>query len=239
MCGGKVKKLADKVGSSIKEGAAQLDPTTETGLANLATGGLYGSLNHTASMASKIGEESERTDETEAEKAAAEVAAKEYDFARQLDFVKDEYRTRVDRLGSKEMQSSVMGRANIGAQSQVKAAADNTQLGLSTTGIDPSSGRATSTMNKVQSSGANAIGLSQAESAFALDSAHLEGQNNSIAMALGEKTKAVAGLSDIAHGANNLAIQEANRDFNNKAATNSAIGTAVGMGTNAYINRDK
>lgn len=236
MCGGKVKKLADKAGSSIKKGAAQLDPTTTEGLLNISTMGTYGAVKNGAG---RLNKKEKEPGETEAEKAAAEVAAKEYDFARQLDFVKDEYRTRVDRLGSKEMQSSVMGRANIGAQSQVKAAADNTQLGLSTAGIDPSSGRATSTMNKVQSSGANAIGLSQAESAFALDSAHLEGQNNSIAMALGEKTKAVAGLSDIAHGANNLAIQEANRDFNNKAATNSAIGTAVGMGTNAYINRDK
>lgn len=235
MCGGKIKELADEAADETGKLVSQIDPTTETGLANLATGGLYGSVTHTGEMLEKLSEEPERPGETEAEKAAADVAVKEHDFARELDFVKDEYRDRVDRLGTEEMQNAVKGTANINAQSQVNNASNSVNLNLQQKGIDPSSGRATSTNTVIDSSGGEALGLSDAESSFALDSAHLEGKNNSVAMALGEKTKAIAGLQDIASGANSLASAKAKKDFNDKAATSSAVGTATGLGLSAYL----
>src|SRR5690606_15227533 len=111
------------------------------------------------------------------------------------------------------------------------------RIGLAQAGIDPSTGRAAAHMTAGQDAAGNAAGRAQGEAAFALDSAHLEGQNNRIAMAMGEKTKAVAGLQDIAAGANAKAIDEARNKFNNKAAIGAAIGTGVGMVGQHYIGK--
>ena len=225
---GKAKKAVKKVGKSVSKGLSQIDPTTKEGLLNISTMGTYGMANE-ASERLGLGKGPE--------KAAADVAVKEYDFARQMDFVKDEYANRVERLGSEQMQDAVSGRANIDAQNQSSDLAGQVQTGLAQIGVDPSSGRSSSTMTAVQDATGQAVGNAQAESEFALDSAHLEGQNNRIAMAMGEKTKAVAGLQDIAQGANQLAAQKAFGKFNSKAATSAASGTAAGMAGQAYMNR--
>jgi hypothetical protein len=237
MCGGKIKQVADSGSKHVKKGLAQIDPTTKEGLANLATGGMYGA--HKNIYDKLKNKEDGTSGETESEKAAGDVAIAEYDFAREMDFLKDEYASRVERLGTEQMQNAVMGRANVDAQKQVGAMVDNTENALHQSGIDPSSGRATSTMTDATIAGGDALGNSKSQAAFALDSAHLEGKNNRIAMAMGEKTKAVAGLQDIAAGSNRLAINKANNKFNDDAANQQAIGTAVGMGSQAYLGRKK
>ena len=233
---GKAKKAVKKVGKSVSKGLSQIDPTTKEGLLNISTMGTYGMANE-ASERLGLGKGPEKPKESSSEKAAAEVAVKEYDFARQMDFVKDEYANRVERLGSEQMQDAVSGRANIDVQNQGNDLAGQVQTGLAQVGVDPSSGRSSSAMTAVQDATGQAVGNAQAESEFALDSAYLEGQNNRIAMAMGEKTKAVAGLQDIAQGANQLAAQKAFGKFNSKAATSAALGTAAGMAGQAYMNR--
>lgn len=222
----------------VKKGLSQIDPTTKDGLANLATGGLYGASRNASRRLEGLMKGPEEPGETESEKAAADTAVKEYDFARQLDFVKDEYAARVERMGTDEMQNAVSGRANIDAQRQVGGLADAAELSMQQQGVDPSSGRANSIMTSATAAGGDAIGGAQAESEFALDSAHLEGKNNRIAMAMGKKTKAVAGLQDIAEGANRLSIDKARNKFNSKAATSAALGTAAGLGASYLQNRE-
>jgi hypothetical protein len=232
----KVKKFFDDGADSVKKGLSQIDPTTKEGLLNISTMGTYGMTKHSISQASP---KEERPGETESEKAAADVAVQEHDFAREMDFVKDEYETRVERLGKKEMQNAVTGRANVDAQKQTNIMAKQVSDGLTMNGIDPSSGRAVSTMTDVQTSSGEAVGNAKSQASFALDNSHLESKNNRIAMALGEKTKAVAGLQDIAAGANKLAINKAHNKFNSNAANSEAVGTAVGMGSQAYLGREK
>lgn len=233
---GKVKSGFKSVTKAVDKGLTKIDPTTKTGLANLVTGGSYGAhknaLNKMKSKESIAGS-------SNSERAGAEVAISEHDFAREMDFVKDEYATRVERLGTKQMQDAVSGRANIDAQNQVNTLSSNTMNNLNQSGIDPSSGRAVSTMTNVDAASGDAIGNAHSQSRFALDSSHLEGKNNRIAMAMGEKTKAVAGLQDIAAGANRVAINKANNRFNNNAANAQAIGSAAGMAGQAYIGRDR
>lgn len=236
---GKVKKGLSNAGKSLSKGVSQFDPTTKEGLLNIATYGQYGMAKEALERSglSKLGKGPDKPKESKSEKAAANIAAKEYDFARQLDFVKDEYASRVERLGTDEMQDAVSGRVNIDAQKQTAGLAEAAEAGMQQQGVDPSSGRSAATMTNVTAASGESIGRTQAESEFALDSAHLEGQNNRIAMAMGEKTKAVAGLQDIARGANAKSIQKARNKFNDKAATSAAIGTAAGMGVSYYQNK--
>ena len=233
---GKVKSGFKSVTKSVDKGLKQIDPTTKTGLANLATGGMYG-VNKNAFDRLTPGEEKQKP--SDQEKAAGEVAIKEYDFAREMDFVKDEYANRIERLGSNQMQNSVMGRANISAQTAANNYMNEQAGQLQAGGVDPSSGRAVTAMTSATANAGDAIGNAKSQSQFALDNAYLEGRNNRIAMAMGEKTKAVAGLQDIAAGANAMAINKANNRFNSNAANAQAIGTAVGMGSQAYLGRDK
>ncbi len=233
---GKVKSGIKRVRNSVSNGLSQIDPTTKDGLLNISTMGTYGMAQHAISSASH---KEERPGETQSEKAAADVAIQEHDFAREMDFVKDEYETRVERLGKKQMQDAVTGRANVDAQKHTNTMSKQVADGLAMNGVDPSSGRSVTTMTDVQTSSGDAIGNAKSQAAFALDNAHLEGKNNRIAMALGKKTKAVAGLQDIAAGANQMSINKAKNDFNSNAANSAAVGSAVGMASQAYLNRDE
>ncbi len=176
--------------------------------------------------------------ETEAEKASAEVAAKEYDFARRLDFLKDEYAERVERLGSRSMQSTIAGKANVNGQISSAQMRDQTNTKLNSAGIDPSSGRALSTNNALAAAVGEANGRGQGESQFALDNSYLRGKQNRIAMDMGDKTSAVAGLQDIAEAANIEAINDARNEFNSKAATAGAVGSMVGLGASSMNKPD-
>lgn len=176
-------------------------------------------------------------EETASEKLAADVAAKEYNFARKLDFVKDEYASRVAALDTEQAESNITGKANIDAQNQVSGLSQQVQLQQMAQGVDPSSGRASAAAASLQSASGDAVGRAQGESAFALKSSALEGMNNRISMAMGEKTKAVAGLQDIARGANDVAINKAYNKFNNRAAGMEAVGSAVGMAGQALAKK--
>lgn len=167
--------------------------------------------------------------ETADQKAAAEVAVDQYDFAREMDFVKEAYESKIDKLGSEKTKALVRGKANIAGQRSLSDVAKGASSNLNSSGVDPSSGRATTTNGEVYNAGGNAIGRGMSESEFATDTAYIDSRSNRIAMAMDEKTKAVAGLQDIADSAERTAINDSFNKFNSKAATNSAIGTAAGL----------
>lgn len=236
---GKLKKAAKKIGrkvdKTIDKTARAFDPRTSDGLKNIATGGAYGVTKELGGAAKNaLGGDTEGPKETEAEKEAARVASKEFEFARQMDFVKDEYAKRVEKLGSKPMQDSIIGKANLNSQNLSKNLNDRANQELQSSGIDPSSGRGTSTVNRASTVSASAAGESRGESAFALDNSHLQGKQNRIAMAMGDKTDAVQGLQEIAGRSNQEAIDDAVNSFNSGKATAEAIGTGAGLAFSHY-----
>lgn len=185
-----------------------------------------------------MGKKAPKVKETESEKTAAQVAKKQYDFARSLDFVRDEYESRIKQLDSISAERGITGKANLGAQQVAGHLNEQANTAMQQQGIDPSSGKALSAQQQITDISGDATGRAQAEAAFAQKSAALEGMNNRIAMALGEKTQAVAGLQDIAAGSQQLAAQRAANKLGNKQALMGAVGTAAGFGASGLANGD-
>lgn len=186
-----------------------------------------------------MGSKAPEVKETENEKMAAIISRKEYEFARQLDPIKELYEERIAQLDGKAAENNITGLANIGAQNsinQAKISQNTTQQQL---GVDPSSGRAISEKSELSNAAIDSVGRSQSEAAFAQKSAALEGMNNRIAMALGEKTKAVAGIQDIASSSQRQAIARLENKLGNKAALSGAIGTGLGLAASYGLDKFK
>ena len=228
MCGGKVGGAVDKVADKAKQGLSNIDPTTSEGLSNIATGGLAGGMLGIG-LDDLLGGGAPEQEETASEKINARVAAQKYNMARDLDFVRDEYKQRVENLASGTARQAAVGRANIGAQAAGGQAHQATMQALRGRRVDPSSNAGMAALDAAARATGEASGRAGAESAFAVDTIAGQHQQNVIAQALGDQAAAVAGLSDIAHRANEAARQKAFGKHNARAARTEAIGTAVGL----------
>lgn len=175
---------------------------------------------------------------TAAENAQAQVAIKQYNLSRELNYVRDQYKSAVDQLDSDGTKGMIAGRANLMAQKAGGAQERAVFQQLASAGIDPSSGRGQTAMAAASNATGSAVGRSQGESLFALKTAALNGRSNVIAQALGKSADASTGLSSVADNAGKLAAANAQEAFNSHAATTSAIGTAAGLGLSAYNNRE-
>lgn len=220
---------------AVKKGLSKIDPTTSDGRKNLLTGGLVGGV--TGVGEKLLGGDKPKSEMTEADRAAADVAIKQYDAARKLDFVDDEYANRIERFGTQKYNDYV---ASKGARAGVKAlseASDSLSDSMQQRGIDPSSGAASALRTGLQSAGGKGAGLAIGEARFNTDTMYMGGRSNRSAMALGDATQAVIGLNDIAGQATQRANAEAFNKFNSDAAMSNAIGTAAGLGLSYYNNR--
>ncbi|MFL0806737.1 MAG: hypothetical protein K6L60_05570 [Oceanobacter sp.] len=230
MCGGKVGQVADSVGSKVSDGLSNIDPTTKDGLINLATGGVGGGMLGLSTLSGGLlGGDKPKQDETAAEKTNAAIAAEKYNLARDLDFVRDEYKSRVDQLDSDSARGAAVGRANIGAQASGGLVVNQAKASMRSRGVGPDSGAGLAGLDSIAMATGEASGRAGAESAFAVDTIAGHHKQNVIAQAIGDQSVAVAGLSDIAHRANAQAASSAQAAHNSRAATMSAIGTGAGL----------
>ena len=172
---------------------------------------------------------SQKQKETKAERANSEIAAEKYNLARDLDFVRDEYKSRVDQLDSDAARGAAVGRANVAAQASGGLVMNQAKASLSSRGVGPGSGAGLAGLDSISMATGEASGRAGAESAFAVDTIAGHHKQNVIAQAIGDQTVAVAGLSDIAHRANAQAANRAQVAHNSRAATMSAIGTGAGL----------
>jgi hypothetical protein len=176
---------------------------------------------------------------TAAENEQAKVALQKYNLSRELSYVRDQYRDSVDQLDSSNARSAMAGRANVAAQAVNSQAAQNIAASNRSAGIDPSSGRGLAATTSVAGAAGANTGRAQSESLFALKTAALQGKENSIAQALGQETRATAGLQDIAAQSVQNAANNAYGAFNSRAATSSALGSVAGAGLSSYLNQEQ
>lgn len=214
-------------------GLSDLDPTNTENWSKLdPTSGdnIWSGLDDTISNGLDGIGQSDEVEETDSEKAYAEVAAAQYNFARDLDFVRDAYKSDVDNLDSAGMKDATAGRSNVNAQSQIADA----RRSVASSGLDPSNGQGLALNSSLNRSAGDAIGSAQGESKFALDTVAYQNKENVIAQAMGDSVEAANGLGDIADQSAALAASKAYSNFNSKAATSSAAGNIAGAGLAYY-----
>ena len=151
---------------------------------------------------------------TETEKAAADVAVQEYDFARKMDGVKSEYESRIERLGTEGYRDYTKAKVGRKAVAGRGVASESVDESLRARGVDPSSGASSSVRSDLSAAAGDSIGRGKGEAEFSADTAYLGGKSNRVKMALGEKTEAVVGLNDIANISNQESINESYSKFN-------------------------
>lgn len=176
---------------------------------------------------------------TEAEWAAYEDAKQKWELSKELQVVKDSYKQDVEKMGTSEAQNKVTGLANIAAQNQSNDLINAGLSSVTSRGVNPSSGAYLSASQGLSDAGADMVGNAQQKAAYDAESAHLQGQQNVINMALGESVQASQGLNAIADNAVAKANAQAKNRFNEHAANTAAIGNAAGLAIGAFNNRSK
>ncbi|MBQ4672864.1 hypothetical protein J4G66_03170 [Aeromonas dhakensis] len=172
--------------------------------------------------------------ETEAQKAAADVASEQWSlYKNDLQQYEDLFMDKVDNLNSEGEYDKLAGAAALGtAQSfgEVRAGmADSLAAG----GVDPTSGKYQSAMSNLESDQA----LSQTDTTNRAQSSqqdrYVAGLKDVVSIGAGQKAEALAGMGDVASTSLRKATSDAQLSFQDKQATAGLVGTLAG-GATAY-----
>jgi hypothetical protein len=174
--------------------------------------------------------------ETEADREAIRIAADQYNKSKDLDFLKDFHENSVDEMGLDGQEDYVQGKANIGAQKAYSEAMSGARKNSQASGVDPSSGRSISMETDMHEGMASTGSNAMKNVAFEKDTQHMLGEQNILAVSMGQSGQAQKGLNDIAAMSVDEAINQSFSDFNEHSANTQAVGMAAGMGASAYQN---
>lgn len=176
--------------------------------------------------------------ETAAEKAAAEVAVKEWNlYNNELKEFEDIFMQRVDNINSQSNMDDVKQSADLSYNREYSKARDATAQQLNASGVDPSSGKYQSTLSDLTTDQAIAQGDTVNRAQVNEQDKYVVGKQDVVAVGMGQKAEGLAGIEDTARLAASKATNDAYGDFNRRAANAQAVGTLAGIGTSAYVNQ--
>lgn len=173
--------------------------------------------------------------ETENEKAAAQVAAKQWDlYSDELKPFENLFMQKVDNLNSEQNYSDIAADTNLGYQSGFGKAREQAATSLAASGVDPSSGKFQGTLNDITSDQAvgqidttNRAQNSQADK-------YVAGLQDVVALGAGQKADALSGYSNIANISMQKAQNDAQRSLSDRQATAGVVGAVGGAAARMY-----
>ena len=170
--------------------------------------------------------------ETKEEQALAEVASQKWElYKKDYRPLEDKYMGNVEAQNSDGAHSFAKGVAASATSEAFDDARKKTQTDLNSAGINPNSGHAKLTMAGLSDIQGGSSAEAKARASNSQDDSYVDGLKNIVAIGNNQSTTATAGLSDIAHSANEEASRKAQDAFNNKAAGLSTLGTLAGAVT--------
>lgn len=173
--------------------------------------------------------------ETAAQKAAADVAKKQWDLY-QSDFKQheDNFIARVDAYNSDTNMAEAKQAADVGYSKAYSKNREGAAKSLSASGVDPTSGKFQSTMSEMTTD--QAIG--QSDTANRAQSSeqdkYLAGLSDVAAIGMGQQTGALEGMGDVANTSLSKATADAEADFNKRSSNLQLAGAAAGLGLRSY-----
>lgn len=173
--------------------------------------------------------------ETEAEKAAAQVAAKQWDlYSNELKPFENLFMSKVDNLNSEQKYAGIANDTNLGYQSEFGKARNSAATNLAASGVDPSSGKFQGALNDITSD--QVVGqidtTNRAQSSQA--DKYVAGLQDVVAMGAGQKADAMAGYSNIANVSMQKAQNDAQRALSDKQAVGGLVGAVGGAAARTY-----
>lgn len=178
-------------------------------------------------MGSKGG--SSEVKETSQEKAAAEVANKQWNlYQSELKPFENMFDEKVQGLNDDEKYAGIAGDTNLQYQQQFGKARQDAAQALSSQGVDPSSGKFKGVMDQLtQDQVAGQIDTTNRGQISQQDK-FVGGLQDVTALGAGQKAEALAGFQSIANASGQKARQDAQTALANQQATQGLIGAGLG-----------
>ena len=172
--------------------------------------------------------------ETEAQKAAADVATEQWDiYKNDLQQYEDIFMDKVDDLNDEEQYDKLAGTAALGTAQAFGDARVGLADSLAAGGVDPTSGKYQEAMSALETDQA----LSQTDTTNRAQSSQQDkfvaGLKDVVSIGAGQKAESLAGMGDVANTSLRKATNDAQTSFQNKQATAGLVGTLAG-GATAY-----
>lgn len=173
-----------------------------------------------------------KIDETEAEKAQAQVAMKRWEYYQNnLKGYEDKFMGEVDNLNS----SANIDRAENLAMSPIakQFAQEGMQIRKQSqsSGVNPNSGKAMSMNSALSGAQASAEVDARSRGVASQQANYVTGLQNIVAMGNGQAGQAMQGMTDIAQSAQQNAYTKAQSALSDRNNIRSGVGAAVGTGT--------
>ena len=184
-----------------------------------------------------MGGDDSKIEETEQQKASAEVAMSQWkDYLEKYRPFEDSYMEDVDRMNTNQQYNQVAGLAAVPVESQFSTAVRDTSRAMVRGGLNPTSGAFKSNLSKLDraKSTTKADNMNQAQ--VGQQNRYVSGISNIVRMGQGQETEAVQGYGDLATNSARKASNDAGIALNNRRDNQQLAGAVVGAGTRYGLN---
>ena len=174
--------------------------------------------------------------ETEAERAAAEVAMKQWNlYKNELKGFEDNFIQRVDNINSDANMADAKEAVDLGYNKSYSDARGQAADTMAASGIDPSSAKFQGAMNDMTTEQAIKQGDKVNRAQVGEQDKYVAGLQDVVAIGMGQKAESLAGINDTASLSMRKAVTDANNDFNQSAAMAQTVGSVAGAGAAAGL----
>lgn len=179
-------------------------------------------------------------EETEMQKELALIAAEKWDMSKEfIQPLEDQMIADVSRGITDAQRGTVSGAVGSSHQTQFGRAQTDASKQLSASGVDPTSGKAASTLSDLSIAAGSSRAAGEAEGEAGLQAKQMQEEMNLINVGAGEASGAQQGMMDVTGRASEKAAHEAQTSFQESQSTQQLVGTLAGLGASYYGNKPK
>ena len=183
------------------------------------------------------GSSSSEVKETSYEKAAAEIANKQWNlYQDELSQYEDTFMDRVDNYNSESNMANVKQDTDVAYAGKFSDSRQNLASSMTASGVDPSSGK----FKEEMANSATAQAIAQGDTVNKVQSSeqdkYIAGLQDVTSIGVGQQATALSGLSDVANMSASQAASDAENDFNTRSANQQVLGAVSGAGLRSYQN---
>ncbi len=176
--------------------------------------------------------------ETEMQKELALIAAEKWDMSKEfIQPLEDQMIADVSKGVTAAQRGTVSGAVGASHQTQFGRAQTDASKQMSASGVDPTSGKAQSTLSDLAIAGGSSRTAAEAEGETGLQAKQMQEEMNLINVGAGEAAGAQQGMMDVTRRASQKAINEAQVSFGESQGTQQLVGTLAGLGATYYGNK--
>jgi len=172
-----------------------------------------------------------KIEETEQQKALAEVSMKEWqNYLDKYRPFENAYMDDVERMNTTQQYNQVAGLSAVPVESEFSNAVAETSSAMTRGGINPNSGMFKSQMGKLDRAKSSVKADSMSQAQLGQQNRYVGGINNIVRMGQGQATEAIQGFGDMASMSGQKAYNDARNAMQNRNDNAQIGGQVIGAG---------